>query len=159
MEQDLKHLYPYSVKLSENAVSYEFLTENNIQYKIAFDDISDMGIEGMYSFSLVKISNETKADGRVKYTIIDIFKNFFRCNKHSVFYLCDIADKKEKARHRLFNLWFLSDDFHYKLIKINEKITVNEQSYYMSIIYGKDNPNEDSIKQFYTLNIDQLKEK
>lgn len=29
MEQDLKLLYPYSVKLSENAVSYEFLTENN----------------------------------------------------------------------------------------------------------------------------------
>ena len=54
--------------------------------------------------------------------------------------------------HFIFN-------YSFKNIKINEKITVNEQSYYMSIIYGKDNPNEDSIKQFYTLNIDQLKEK
>ena len=158
-ELDSARHYPYSYNLSENNMSYEFLTENKTRYQIAFDDISDKGIERMYSFSLVKMDNEKYFDERIKYTVIEIFKNFFSSNKYSVFYLCDIGDRKEEARHRLFHKWFLSDNFHQGLIKLDEQICVNGQSYYMSVIYGKDNPNAESIELFYTLNTNELKQK
>ena len=159
-ELDSAHHYPYyKYNLSEDKMSYEFLTDNKIRYQIAFDDISDKGIEGMYIFSLIKLDDEKYFDERIKHTVIEIFKNFFSSNKYSVFYLCDIGDKKEKARYRLFHKWFLSDNFHQGLIKLDEQICVDEQFYYMSVIYGKDNPNAESIELFYTLNINQLKEK
>ncbi|MCU0341259.1 MAG: DUF6169 family protein, partial [Spirosomaceae bacterium] len=85
-------------------------------------------------------------DAKLPQTIAAIFFDFFSSRERVVVFSCDTTDRKQAARHRKFNDWYLrfNDDSFAKFDGIIED-TVNDSVYFLSMIIKSDNPYKEDI--------------
>jgi len=169
MKTELNLNSPYKVYIDDSDLVYSFTTVNNVFYQLAFSDSNHLftGISGeakinnIYSLSIENIGDSfTPLDIKVKETVQEILKEFFKNKENCITYVCDNSDSQELARYRKFNFWFEDSDFSSNLIKLKNELKVDDETtYYTSLIYHKNNSTYDILKLSYMELIENLKDK
>ena len=107
-------LSPYLLQQNDD-YSYEFVTDQEIKYKIYFLDYSYMFADyahitcPVYSFNIDAIEGDpdnSPGDDRVGATVSDAMNLFFSKLDNVAVYVCDSMDERQYARKRKFDLWF-----------------------------------------------------
>lgn len=107
-------LNPYPLQ-ENDACSYGFVTDQGIKYVIYFLDYSYMFYEypdiaqNIFSFNIDVVSGKpdnSNADERIGYTVMQVFMLFFEKIENVAVYVCDSLDERHLARKRKFDIWF-----------------------------------------------------
>lgn len=139
---------PYLLNPDNEGLSYWFITEQNITYKVYFLDHSFVFGDypaitcPVYSFNVEVDSGDISGsiqDDRVGATIAAVVDLFFENVENVALYVCESLDGREMARKRKFDIWF----FNYNdgtLLKEDSLAVVEGVDIYNSIIIHKHNP-------------------
>lgn len=107
-------LSPYQLQENDEN-SYEFITNQGIQYAVYFLDYSYMFsdypliADKIYSFNIDVVEgnwDDASTDEKIGVTIVEIFRLFFERIKNVAVYVCDSTDDRHLARKRKFDWWF-----------------------------------------------------
>ena len=101
----------------------------------------------IFEFSKLDLdpNRRRQADSRVFDTIHEIMGPYFNHDSRVLLYVCDAADGRHKARHRLFNKWFDN-----KRGFTRDSIEIDPPGYetmYASIITCEDFPYRDVLQR------------
>ncbi len=143
---------PYEVFLSERFRGYLFVTNYKVQYSIDFIEDDLLTQSESYQFIIQNINNSASPrDHFVKDTIMSIIEEFFQKNQSTLLYICDSSDGKQSMRSRLFNYWFegYKEKDKYEIMSSNV-VDAEGTPTYVSIIFRKDNPDAEIIKEEFT---------
>lgn len=106
--------------------TYNFVTKNNILYRVAFvvdytfSIISGEDIQNIFQLVIEKASDDLEPfDAKVSKTIEDIIKRFFQNTENSLVYICSDEDNKAEIRHKIFDRWYKNSEYRKTIIKIN----------------------------------------
>ena len=149
--ESINKVAPYQV-VQADEMSVSFVTASGVRYLIGFfHDIFIMDKDGYYLY-VVDQDEPQQQDPLIGQTIIAIIEDFFNyVSQSAVLYICDVNDKKQACRSRLFSSWFNGADnkSRYTLSTYHNQ-DVNGVDYYYGLILRKDNPEHDEIvKIFY----------
>src|SRR5690606_24703967 len=93
--------------------TYNFVTKNNILYRVAFvvdesfSSLSNESVSDMFQLVVEKASEGLEPyDAKVSKTIEDIIERFFRRKENSLIYICSDDDNRSKLRHDVFDRWY-----------------------------------------------------
>ena len=151
---------PYLVgEYDEGTVS--FITDKGVEYLISFIEETNIGIPNAYQLVIAN-RNQKRVEGidfKIAQTVASILKSFFEDDKHLLFYICDTKDKHEAARHRKFKSWYdrFADPNH--LAMATEIIAVEDSTYYISVIYCKNEVNEKEALPIFHSYFQELRSK
>ncbi|PTT30437.1 hypothetical protein DBR28_15980 [Chryseobacterium sp. HMWF028] len=168
MPTELNLNSPYKVYADDFDLSYSFTTENDVVYKLAFTDFNSLFIntsgegivDNVYNLLIDNVEDKfAPLDPNVRETVAEILKEFFKNTKNTLVYTCDSVDHKQMVRYRKFNYWFDMSDFNANLVMLKNEFKDQEDSYYASMIYHKDNPVYDILKQSYDEIVQSLNNK
>ena len=143
---------PYEVFLSEKIRGYLFVTSYEVQYSIDFIEDDLLTQSESYQFIIQNINNSSSPrDPFVRETIMRIVEEFFQKNQSTLLYICDSSDGKQSMRSRLFNYWFegYSEKDKYEILSSNV-VDAEGTPTYVSVIFRKDNPDAEIIKDEFT---------
>lgn len=131
-------VYEIKFKPSTYLVAYENLDDNSI-----FEFV----IEVIYRPENVALT----LDKLLAPTINEIFKDFYNLNNDYVtVYICDSSDGKQFVRKRKFDYWFSEFNDH-TFVKFDDVILdANKNSFPISFILKRNNPNFIKIFQAFT---------
>ena len=114
MKEELNLECQYKV-FKDNATStYYFTTKNQIEYRIAFTELTDTfngtttsnKIKKVYDLTIERVTKETEPfDPNTGKTINKIVEEFFKDKENSIFYICNHTDDKQKKRPNTFRKW------------------------------------------------------
>ena len=148
--ENINQVAPYKVTRVDD-MSVSFVTLDGVRYLIGFfHDIFVVDKDGYYLY-VVDQDTPQRKDPLVAQTIIAIIEDFFNhVSRSAVLYICDVNDKKQALRARLFSGWFNTADD-------NSKYTLNTYQnqddkgvvYYYGLILRRDNPEHDEIVQIF----------
>ena len=148
--ENINQVAPYKVTRVDD-MSVSFVTADGVRYLIGFfHDIFVVDKDGYYLY-VVDQDAPQKKDPLIGKTIIAIIEDFFNhVSQSAVLYICDVNDKKQALRARLFSGWFNTADG-------NTKYTLNTYQnqddkgveYYYGLILRKDNPEHDEIVRIF----------
>ena len=80
-----------------------------------------------------------------------IVEEFFQKNQSTLLYICDSSDGKQSMRSRLFNYWFEGYNEKDKYERLSSNVVDAEGTpTYVSVIFRKDNPDAEMIKDEFT---------
>jgi Family of unknown function (DUF6169) len=148
--------------------TYNFVTKNNILYRIAFivdetfSTISGENIANVYPIIIEKANGNIEPfDPKVSKTVENIIEQFFLNIDNSLVYICSEANDKAKARHEIFDRWYKNSIYKHVIVKIdnilNIKISENEvQKLYTSFMFHSKNPNYNKLIEIYNQIEDML---
>ena len=143
---------PYEVFLSERFRGYLFVTNYEVQYSIDFIEDDLLTQSESYQFIIQNINNSSSPrDPFVRETIMRIVEEFFQKNQSTLLYICDSSDGKQSMRSRLFNYWFegYNEKDKYEILSSNV-VDAEGTPTYVSVIFRKDNPDAEIIKDEFT---------
>lgn len=154
----MPNLYNYT--FNEVTSTYNFITKNNIEYKVVFiidetlNSVSENLIENVYQVIIEKVSDTIEPfDSAVGQTIDDIIKSFFENAQNSLIYICSEDEEKAEIRFNVFDRWYLNSTFNQFVTKIDNVINceTNGETYilYTSLLYHNDNPNIEYVLTAY----------
>jgi hypothetical protein len=139
-------LSPYPLSINDE-LSFEFITNSGVNYKIYFLDFSNMFEDypnitcSVFMFNIDVIGGNpvnTPIDQRIGDTIAHIMKLFFTNLDNVVIYVCDSVDERQLARKRKFDRWFyLYNDG--SLLKEDGLAVVAGSEIYNSLLMHKQN--------------------
>lgn len=152
-------LNPYPLRETDS-YSFEFTTQNNVEYKIYFIDYSYMFEDyehitcPIYTFNIEIISgNSLVLDDRIKITVLKVVELFFLSIDNVVIYVCESLDKRQYARKRKFDMWFNNSN-NESIIKEDGIAKIEGVDILNSILIHKDNKQlEHLVKAFHELNV------
>lgn len=124
-----------------NDTTYNFVTDQGIQYRIGFLDDESMTTCETFQFYIQKLTPfPSIKDEKIKPTIIAVIENFFEENASVLLYMCDTSDGRQQLRSRLFLRWFNTNAMKNKYLCKDTSIVVDDIPMYAGIIVRRDNP-------------------
>lgn len=141
--------------------TYNFVTKNNILYRIAFivdetfSAISGENIANVYQVIIEKANGDIEPfDPKVSKTVENIIEQFFLNIENSLVYICSEVNDKAKARHEIFDRWYKNSIHKDIIVKIdnviNIKISEDEiQKLYTSFMFHSKNANYGKLIEIY----------
>lgn len=147
---------PYTVWCSGE--DYHFITDNDILYVVNFE--KDENIEfGAYWFNLTNIKNKKSPnDYKLQLAVICIIEEFFNKNPDILLYICDSANRQQAMRSRLFLRWFNSFREKENFIIRTALLLDDDEENYIAMIVQRDNPDIDSILEYFENEIGMFRE-
>lgn len=147
---------PYTVWCSGE--DYNFITDNDILYVVNFE--KDENIEfGAYWFNLTNIKNKKSPnDYKLQLAVICIIEEFFNKNPDILLYICDSANRQQTMRSRLFLRWFNSFREKENFIIRTALLLDDDEENYIAMIVQRDNPDIDSILEYFENEIGMFRE-
>ena len=133
---------PYKVKQVVDDGTFSFVTDNNVEIFVGFeqDDILRVGTIYQLSISNPK-GRRSPRDLKVRETILLIVEEFFKQNQSALLYICATGDGLQKTRNRLFQYWFNiyqeSDEYFFLPMTVFD---VEGNDNYVGLIIRYDNP-------------------
>ena len=143
---------PYWV-ISLDAVTFRFITDNGVMYRVGFYEDDIFAIEGAYHFYIGNANKKhAPNDPKVLQTVTAIIEEFFRQNPLVMLYICDPRDKRQAARNRLYLHWFENYINHSEFRLYSESVEYKSVDYYAGLIMRKDHPlYEDVVARFHNV--------
>lgn len=150
--------------------TYNFLTKNNILYRIAFivdetfSAISGEEIPNIFQLIVEKANHGIEPfDAKVSKTIEDIIERFFQNTENSLVFVCSEADDKAKARNKIFDRWYKNSKYKNLIVKIDNLLRINiskteVQKLYTSFMFHKENSSYEKLIEIYHQIEDTLNE-
>jgi hypothetical protein len=141
--------------------TYNFLTKNNILYRVAFivDDtfntISGEDIPNVFQLVVEKAYPGLEPfDPKISKTIESIILRFFNNIENALIYVCSEEKDKAKARYLIFDRWYKDSKYRHDITKIDNIIEINSkniesQVLYTSFLLHKQNPNYDKLLEIF----------
>lgn len=151
---------PYWV-MAETEDTARFTTDGGVEYRVAFVEDDNIGIDKTYQLVISNVS-KIKAKGidvKIGQTIAAIVNSFFTDNRNVLLFICDPSDNHQAARSRKFHSWFRKYADQNSIAMETEVIKVEENTYFISVIYSKKVENELSVLQLFHTYIQDLKSK
>ena len=146
----MRNLYNYT--FDEVTTTYNFTTNNNILYRIAFivdqtlDTISsaEHPIENIYQIVIEKISEDVEPyDRLVGKTVEHIITGFFLNIKNALIYVCSDDNDKGSLRFSVFDRWYQNSTYKQYIVKTDNVINITFEEIttklYTSLLYHRDN--------------------
>ena len=152
----------YNYVFDEITNTYNFVTKNEILYRIAFiidetfSTISGEEISNIFQLIVEKSNDEIEPyDSKVSKTIEHLIERFFQKIENSLIYICSDDNEKAEKRHEIFNRWYKKSKYKEVIIKIDNiisvKISENEkQKLYTSFMFHKQNSNFEKLLEIYS---------
>lgn len=152
----------YNYVFDEITNTYNFLTKNDILYKIAFiidetfTTISGEDIPNVFQLIIEKANEIIEPyDPKVSKTIEHIIERFFQKIENSLIFICSDDDEKALKRHEIFNRWYKKSTYKDVIIKIDNIITVSvgeheKQKLYTSFMFHKQHSNFEKLLEIYS---------
>lgn len=152
----------YNYVFDEITNTYNFVTKNEILYKIAFiidetfTTISGEEISNVFQLIVEKSNDEIESyDSKVSKTIEHIIERFFQKIENSLIYICSDDNEKAEKRHEIFNRWYKKSKYKEVIIKIDNIISVSiseneKQKLYTSFMFHKQNSNFEKLLEIYS---------
>lgn len=152
----------YNYVFDEITNTYNFVTKNEILYRIAFiidetfSTISGEEISNIFQLIVEKSNDEIEPyDSKVSKTIEHLIERFFQKIENSLIYICSDDNEKSEKRHEIFNRWYKKSKYKEVIIKIDNiisvKISENEkQKLYTSFMFHKQNSNFEKLLEIYS---------
>ena len=152
----------YNYVFDEITNTYNFVTKNEILYRIAFiidetfSTISGEEISNIFQLIVEKSNDEIEPyDSKVSKTIEHLIERFFQKIENSLIYICSDDNEKAEKRHEIFNRWYKKSKYKEVIIKIDNIISVtiseNEnQKLYTSFMFHKQNSNFEKLLEIYS---------
>lgn len=152
---------PYNYYFNQGSQTYNFITKNFVEYKIAFivDEtfsvVSGIEINNIYQMVIEKVSEKIeKFDSLVSLTIKNIIKAFFENSENAMIYICNNSDKKAVSRFNTFERWYWSSEMTNYISKVDNIIKCDlpnnqVQIIYTSLLFHKNNSNKETILEVY----------
>jgi len=168
MKEDLNLQCPYKVTKQPKDSTYYFTTISGIIYRAIFikygelfkGTVGEIFADNVYMFNIENVTPVIKLPSRdpgIFLTVECIIEHFFTNPDNILIYVCDVADKRELARSRMFNWWYLRAKNKSNYIKVADTIITDDADMYSAVIFKKDNAfNAEIIKACNDLNA-QLK--
>lgn len=130
-------LHPYSYWLEDG--KYLFRTPSNALYAAYFLDLTHFA-DNLFTFNFDKVKQGDKriVDKFVFDTICTILIHFFENHRKSILLVCDSSDGREKARKRLFDIWFHRIPTTH-LLKIDKTCKTADYDLILSLLMWDDN--------------------
>ncbi len=141
--------------------TYNFITKNNILYRVAFivdetfSSISGEDISNIYQIIVEKASEELDSfDIKVSKTIEHIIDKFFQRTENSLIYVCSDEDERAYSRHKIFDRWYKQSEYRDKIVKLDNifKLKTGDSSFqklYTSFMFHKENSNYQKLITIY----------
>jgi len=141
--------------------TYNFVTKNNILYRVAFvvdesfSSLSNESVSDMFQLVVEKASEGLEPyDAKVSKTIEDIIERFFRRKENSLIYICSDDNNRSKLRHDVFDRWYRKSRYQQNIIKLDNVIDINVgpeeiQRLYTSLMFHKQNSYYEKIISIY----------
>lgn len=150
---------PYNYTFDKDTDSYNFITKNNIEYKIAFivdetlNIASVVQIENIYQIIIEKITDKKECyDSSFSKTIEHIVIAFFANVQNSLIYVCSQDDEKAEKRFKVFNRWYDNCTLEF-VTKVDNVINFESDdityTLFTSLLYHVENPNIEYILEAY----------
>jgi hypothetical protein len=139
---------PYPIKEGDKYLSFEFVTAQEITYRIYFLECSSFFEHNLlmqhcvFTFNIKVVSGNPRENGidrRIADTIFATFRYFFKEKWYAVVYSCDPSDSRQLVRKETFDRWFnrYNDGSFIK----GEFVTFfGKDEHYNSMILRADNP-------------------
>jgi hypothetical protein len=152
----------YNYVFDEITNTYNFVTKNEILYRIAFiidetfTTISGEEISNVFQLIVEKSNDEIEPyDSKVSKTIEHIIERFFQKIENSLIYICSDDNEKSEKRHEIFNRWYKKSKYKEVIIKIDNIISVSiseneKQKLYTSFMFHKQNSNFEKLLEIYS---------
>lgn len=152
----------YNYVFDEITNTYNFVTKNEILYRIAFiidetfSTISGEEISNVFQLIVEKSNDEIEPyDSKVSKTIEHIIERFFQKIENSLIYICSDDNEKAEKRHEIFNRWYKKSKYKEVIIKIDNIISVSiseneKQKLYTSFMFHKQNSNFEKLLEIYS---------
>jgi len=158
LEEDF---YSFFVEvLEDQSVFYEFFTDNELSYTIYFnvdeysqvvDDFPNLLQKG-YAFGFRRRqfidSSKKVLDPKVFSTIHCIILDFLKKygSETILLYHCDVSDKKQACRNKLFDNWEKKIIIDSILIKHSINVALGDNTYFLGFITLQTNPQIEQVK-------------
>lgn len=151
----------YNYVFDEITNTYNFVTKNEILYRVAFiidetfSTISGEKISNIFQLIVEKSNEEIEPyDSKVSKTIEHLIERFFQKIENSLIYICSDDNEKAKKRHEIFNRWYKKSKYKEIIIKIDNIISVSiseneKQKLYTSFMFHKQNSNFEKLLEIY----------
>ena len=152
----------YNYVFDDITNTYNFVTKNEILYRIAFiidetfTTISGEEISNVFQLIVEKSNDEIESyDSKVSKTIEHIIERFFQKIENSLIYICSDDNEKSEKRHEVFNRWYKKSKYKEVIIKIDNIISVpinehEKQKLYTSFMFHKQNSNFEKLIEIYS---------
>ena len=152
----------YNYVFDEITNTYNFVTKNEILYRIAFiidetfSTISGEEISNIFQLIVEKSNDEIEPyDSKVSKTIEHLIERFFQKIENSLIYICSDDNEKAEKRHEIFNRWYKKSKYKEVIIKIGNIISVTiseneKQKLYTSFMFHKQNSNFEKLLEIYS---------
>ena len=149
---------PYNFNQQGN--SYRFSTDKDVYYNVQFMDGSYYFVNFQpylsvfeFSISVTQLGENLTPpfDNRVEATVVAILKAFLTNHENSIIYICDTRDRRQRARHRKFDIWFKQNlDALPELEKHDAIVTYEDLEFLSSlIIHNKNSYKNELVKLFF----------
>ena len=136
---------PYTIEEVANGI-YLFETDNDVLYKIEFEEDTAIGNCDTYQFYINNVQHvRAERDTKVKQTVMTILIEFFRANASVVLYVCDTSDGRQRKRSLLFQRWFQEYDHTEQFTVLFGCIRDEDTDNYVGIIVERTNPKYQSV--------------
>ena len=152
----------YNYVFDEITNTYNFVTKNEILYRVAFiidetfSTISGEEISNIFQLIVEKSNEEIEPyDSKVSKTIEHLIERFFQKIENSLIYICSDDNEKADKRHEVFNRWYKKSKYKEVIIKIDNIISVSineheKQKLYTSFMFHKQNSNFEKLLEIYS---------
>jgi hypothetical protein len=152
----------YNYVFDEITNTYNFVTKNEILYRVAFiidetfSTISGEEISNIFQLIIEKSNEEIEPyDSKVSKTIEHLIERFFQKIENSLIYICSDDNEKAEKRHEVFNRWYKKSKYKEVIIKIDNIISVSiseneKQKLYTSFMFHKQNSNFEKLLEIYS---------
>lgn len=155
---EINTVTPYRVfYLFEKKEVLRFSTDKGLNYAVTFVLDKTLDLPNMYQLVIEEINQlHAEYDVSVEKTLMTIITNFLTNKLNILAFVCDTSDSREAARHALFNRWFLKNNKDLRFLKMDGIINAEGNMYYSSLIFSRNHPQQDIIKNTYIEFIGEL---
>ena len=152
----------YNYVFDEITNTYNFVTKNEILYRVAFiidetfSTISGEEISNIFQLIVEKSNEEIEPyDSKVSKTIEHLIERFFQKIENSLIYICSDENEKAEKRNEVFNRWYKKSNYQDVIIKIDNIIFVSindleKQKIFTSFLFHKQNSNFEKLIEIYS---------
>lgn len=161
----------YNYVFDEITRTYNFTTNNNVLYRVAFirdetfSTISGKDFSNIFQIIVEKANDVVEPfDPKVSKTIENIIEKFFEKIENALVYVCDDYDKKAILRFEIFNRWYKNSKLKRSVMKIDKIIQFQDEGLlvdkiYTSFMFHKDNSEYEKLIEIYNKIEDALNDK
>ena len=142
MNEGCSSTTPYQVNANKNG--YSFVSDSGVKYNAYFNRHTGISQYPVYEFGFeCEAEKRPPQDMRIRYTIREIFLDFWKNNLDVILCIYDSSDAKSRFRNRLFKQWFSEIGKDSGVEKYDFQKVENIEA---SLLYMKNNPFAESVK-------------